>query len=183
MRLLPLLLATLFTGQNPAPAPIPALPVYDWGACPGEYCAYGQLWTAHTALTLYDTWKPDRHPIAHLAVGAKARGITGVVITYRPGRIRMDRDLPDKHLHAGDILLTYAFRGEGYSAVSFKGHYYKDFDISFTKWPDGMGCGGSHCAATYLDLGRQSWWAQIKLASGQAGWVDMRLDQIPVALY
>jgi hypothetical protein len=68
----------------------------------------------------------------------------------------MDRDLLEQNLKRGEIVLTYAYRGEGYSAVWFQGKYYPEFDISFTKCPDGLGCGGAHCAATYTDLGIQS---------------------------
>jgi hypothetical protein len=109
-------------------------------------------------------------------------GITGVVITFQPGVIRMDRDLPAEHLLRGDTVLTYAYRGEGFSAVWLKGRYYTGLDISFAKWPDGTGCGGAHCAATYLDLGRKSWWAKVKLKSGQVGWVEMDFSDIPVSL-
>jgi len=160
----------------------PALPVYDWGACPYEGCAYRQ-WTAHRAVTVYDTWKQERGPIAQLATGDKVTGITGVVITIMPGLIRMDRDLPDQDLRRGDIVLTYAYRGEGYSAVWFKGRYHSDFDISFAKWPDGTGRGGAHCAATYTELGRKSWWAEVKVESGRMGWVEMDLAQMPVSLF
>ena len=85
----------------------------------------------------------------------------------------MDRDLPEQNLKRGEIVLTYAYRGEGYSAVWFQGKYYPEFDISFTKWPDGSGCGGAHCAATYTDLGKKTWWAQVRLLSGMTGWIDM----------
>ena len=100
-----------------------------------------------------------------------------------PGLIRMDRDLPDQDLRRGDMVLTYAYRGEGFSAVWFKGRYHSDFDISFAKWPDGTGCGGPHCAATCVDLGKKSWWAKVRLKSGQTGWVEMDLAQIPVSLF
>jgi hypothetical protein len=160
----------------------PALPFYDWGACPYEGCAYRQ-WTAHRAATVYHTWKQERGPIAQLATGDKVTGITGVVITFMPGLIRIDRDLPDQDLSRGDMVLTYAYRGEGYSAVWFKGRYHSDFDISFAKWPDGTGCGGAHCAATYTELGRKSWWAEVKVESGRMGWVEMDLAQMPVSLF
>ena len=163
-------------------ASAPVLPFYDWGACPYETCRYHQ-WTAQRPATVYDTWKQERQPIAQLVVGDKATGITGVVITFAPGLIRMDRDLPDQNLRRGDTVLTYAYRGEGYSAVWFKGAYHSAFDISFTKWPDGSGCGGTHCAATYADLGRKSWWAQVKLESGRRGWVEMNSGQTTAALY
>ena len=85
----------------------------------------------------------------------------------------MDRDLPEQKLKRGDSILTYAYRGEGFSAVWFKHQYYAEFDISFAKWPGGQGCGGEHCAATYVDLGKKIWWAKVKLTSGLSGWVDM----------
>jgi hypothetical protein len=150
----------------------PALPLLDWGACPFETCTYRQ-WTVREAITVYDTWKPERREIAKLSPGEKTTGITGVVITDQPGRIRMDRDLPEQNLKRGDTILTYAYRGEGFAAVWFQGRFYDEFDISFAKWPDGTGCGGAHCAATYVDLGEKRWWAEIKLRSGAMGWVDM----------
>ena len=42
----------------------PALPFYDWGACPYEACAYRQ-WAAYRSVTVYDTWKPERRPIGN----------------------------------------------------------------------------------------------------------------------
>ena len=150
----------------------PALPFYDWKACPFEGCKYGR-WTAQKETAVYDTWRDRRKRIATLATGEVVEGITGVVITFEPGVIRMDRDVPEQKLKRGELLLTYAYRGEGYSAVWFQGRYYPDFDISFAKWPDGQGCGNGHCAATYLNLGRKVWRAQVRRGSGVRGWVDM----------
>jgi hypothetical protein len=150
----------------------PVLPFYDWKACPFEGCVYRQ-WTAGKAAVIYDTWKPTRKVIAQLAKGEKVTALRGVVITFRPGRIRVERDLPERHLKRGDIILTYAYRGEGWSAAWVNGRYESDFDISFAKWPDGTGCAGEHCAASYLDLGKKQWWAQVKLASGGKGYVRM----------
>ena len=160
----------------------PALPFYDWGACPYETCAYRE-WTVHQAATVYDTWKQGRRPIAHLAAGEKVTGITGVVVTIKPGLVRIDRDLPELDLRRGETILTYADRGEGFSAAWFKGSYHSEYDISFAKLPDGTGCGGEHCAATYLDPGTKSWWTEVRLDSGRIGWVEMDLAKIPVSLY
>jgi hypothetical protein len=162
---------------------VPTLPFYDWGACPYERCTYGASWTVRRPVRIYDTWKEGRRVIGQLAAGDKATGINGVVITFKPGVIRMDRDLPDQDLRRGDKIVTYAYRGEGFSAVWFTGRYHSEFDIGFTKSPDGSGCGNGYCAATYLDLGKKAWWAEVKLASGRTGWVDMELDKMPVALY
>jgi hypothetical protein len=122
--------------------PRPELPYFDWNACPFEAGAYGK-WTAREVVPLYGTWKKRRLEITRLAVGDKVVAVTGAVITFKPGLIRMDRDLPANDLKAGDTILTYAYRGEGFSSVWFKGRYYSDFDITFTKWPNERGgCGG-----------------------------------------
>jgi len=176
------ILSAAFCQDRSREMAIPTLPFYDWGACPYEGCGYKQ-WTVHRAATVYDTWKAERRPIAQLAVGDRATGIRGAVVTLQPGLIRMDRDLPEQNLHRGDTLLTYADLGEGYSAVWFKGKYHSQFDITFAKLPNGTGCGGAHCAATYVDLGKKHWWAEVKLASGLTGWVEMDLGQMPVSLF
>ncbi|HKW96135.1 MAG TPA: hypothetical protein VJN43_00305 [Bryobacteraceae bacterium] len=169
-----ILFAALGICQAPESKPMnePALPFYDWKACPFEGCAYRE-WKARKTIVVYDTWKESRKPVAHLSPGDSVLGLTGVVITFKPGVIRMDRDLPDQDLKRGETLLTYTYRGEGVSAVWFKGRYYDDFDISFARWPDGQGCGGAHCAATYVDLGRKIWWAEVKPGAGRTGWVNM----------
>jgi hypothetical protein len=179
-----LIICVLARGQTGAHPPdaAPTLPHYQWGVSPGEHSGYRE-WTARRPVTVYDTYKTRRRVVAQLARGDRATGITGVVITFRPGVIQIDRDLPEHDLRRGDKILTYAFLGEGFSAVWFKGRYRSEFDISFTKWPDGSGCGNEHCAATYLDLGEKVWWAEVKLASGLKGWVDMELDKMPVAMY
>ena len=69
---------------------------FDWNACPREYCAYRQ-WTALQPVTLYDTWAAKRRPVGNLAVGEKVLAVTGVVITFKPGIIRLDRDYKPKY--------------------------------------------------------------------------------------
>ena len=75
--------------------PAPALPYLDWKACPFEGCVYRQ-WTANAAVTAYDTWKPERQPVATLSKGEKVNGVTGVATTFTPGTIHLDRDVPDQ---------------------------------------------------------------------------------------
>ena len=151
--------------------PQPALPFVEKDVCPGEFCVYG-TWTAQKAVPVFDTWQPNRHRIAQVAQKQNIVARTGLVVTSKPGTIRMDRDLPEQSLRKGEIIFTYTYRGEGFSAVWFRGRFYPDFDISFAKWPDGFGCGGAHCAATYTDLGDKTWWVEIVLSDGKVGWVD-----------
>jgi len=168
------ILVPLVVGQELA---APQLPFYDWKACPFEYCRYDR-WTAQIPVTVYNTWEENRRQVAQIGKGEAVLAVTGGVETIRPGVILLDRDLEGSNLKRGDLILTYAFRGEGYSAVWFRGQYYPDFDISFTRWPDGTGCGGAHCAATYVDLGNKIWWAQVKLRSGLTGWVNMEETRV-----
>jgi hypothetical protein len=173
-----LIVAAVLLLQNPATspsdskaAPCPALPHFDWNACPFEGCTYRQ-WTAAEVVPVYDTWKKTRREVTRLAVGDKVVAITGVVITYRPGVIRLDKDVSDANLKRGDLIRTYTYHGEGESDVCFKGKYYRFFNIQFSKSPGGS-CGGSHCEATYVYAGKYAWWAKVKLKSGRMGWVDM----------
>jgi hypothetical protein len=150
----------------------PVLPYVEQGVCPFEGCQYA-TWTALKEATVYDRWQEGRHAIASVAPKEKVTGLTGVVITFKPGVIRVDRDLPEQKLKRGDTILTYSYQGEGFSVVWVNGKLEHDYDISFTKWPDGSGCGGQYCAATYIDLGKKEWWAQVKLESGTIGWINM----------
>lgn len=161
--------------QNPdgaTAATQPPLPFYDWKACPFEGCSYRE-WTARKPVAVYDTWKRKRQVLANLSPGDKVTGVTGVVITFRPAIIRMDRDLPAAGLKRGDTIQLYTNQGEGFSAAWFNGHYYPEFDITFARWPDGEGCRGATCAGTFIEKGKQAWWAKVKLPSGQTGWVNM----------
>src|SRR5215470_11569358 len=84
--------------------PPPRLPFFDWNACPFEGCAYRQ-WTAVEAVEVFDTWKNNRKHILTLPAKERVTGVTGVVITYKPGVIRMKQDLPEYGLVAGDSIL------------------------------------------------------------------------------
>src|SRR5215831_14414373 len=173
-----LVLAAVVLSQNASggvgesnAGPCPALPHFDWNACPFEGCTYRQ-WTAHEVIPVYDTWKESRREVTRVAIGEKVNAITGVVITYKPGVIRMDEDVPDANLKQGDVILTYTYHGEGETEACFKGRYYRHFYIQFSKTPSGA-CGGKHCEGTYVDAGKKMWWAKVKLKSGRTGWVDM----------
>lgn len=152
--------------------PAPALPFCDWKARLGEHWRYGR-WTARKPVPVYDTWKEDRRQVSQIAARESVVALASVQVTIRPGVIQMERELPEKGLKRGDTILTYAYLGEGFAQVWYKGTYYTDFDISFTKWPDGGGCGGGHCRARYVDLGHHVQRAKVKLRSGLIGWVDI----------
>jgi hypothetical protein len=177
MRIAALLLAlvgicTALESESYTLQPVPSLPFFDWKACPFEGCTYGK-WTATATVDVFDTWKPSRKRIATLPPKTVVTGFFGVVITYKPGVIRLNTDLPGDGLRRGDTILTYTYRGEGVSAVWFKGRLYRDYDITFAKRPDGSGCLRTDCEGAYVDLGEKVWWAKVKMRSGTIGWVNM----------
>ena len=81
----------LIPATHSAQSKPPELPFFDWNACPVEGCVYRQ-WVARGPIAWYDTWKRTRQEIGQLVKDDKVVAITGVVITYKPGVIRLDRD-------------------------------------------------------------------------------------------
>ena len=139
-----------------ASASMPKLPFYEWGICPGEGCQYGR-WKARIETIAFDTWKPGRRTIAHLSPGDSVVALTGGVITYKPGVLRIPQDDPAHGLKAGDEILTYTYLGEGFFTVWFHGRLYHEFDTT----------------AAHGEAGQKTWWAKVKLDSGRIGWVNM----------
>jgi hypothetical protein len=84
----------------------------------------------------------------------------------------MDRDQPQDGLKRGDLIFTYAYRGEGAEAVWFNGMYHDSFDVPYAKRANGKGC-LEDCPATELQDGNKEWWAKIRLKSGKTSWVNM----------
>lgn len=169
--LLLVIMAAAASAQSYTEQPAPKLPYLDWNACPFEGCTYGK-WTAAAQVTVFDTWKPGRKRIAILSPKEVVTGISGVVITYKPGVIVLTQDLPGDDLRKGDRILTYTYRGEGVSAVWFKGRFYLDYDTTFAKGLDGTGC-MRNCKGAYIDSGKSVWWAKVRIKSGVVGWVNM----------
>lgn len=148
----------------------PTLPALKWNVCPGEGCHFG-VWTAGAIVPVYDSWQAKRE-IGTLAKRARVTGLTGVMVVYKPGMIRLDKYRPADHLKQGDAVLIYTYYGEGVSDVWFQGRVHPEFDISWAKWPDGSGCHGDSCSAHLVDLGSHTWWVRVKLPSGLTGWVN-----------
>ena len=156
--------------NTPRTMSAPALPYLDQGACPFEGCAYRE-WTARKSVIVYDSFRGKRLTVARLDAGEKVTALTGVVITFRPGVIRMDRDLLHQGLRRGDTILTYTYQGEGVSSAWIRGRFYREMDLSFAKGPNDTGCRGQGCAGSFIDPGKHTWWAQIRTGRGITGWV------------
>lgn len=146
----------------------PRLPYVDQHVCPFEGCSY-RTWTARKRIEVYDTWRGGRRQLTSIRRGQTIDAIDGLVITERPGMIRMDDDLPTRGLRKGDTVLVYTYHGEFVSSVWVRGLFYPEMDLSFARGMDGGGC-TARCAGTYIDAGASVWWARIRTSRGTVGW-------------
>lgn len=149
----------------------PDLPFFDWNACPFEGCVYRQ-WTARASVTVYNTWKRNRREAAHLSTGDSVLAVTGVVITYRPGIIRMNHDMPEQGLQRGNLIYMYSYRGEGSWLVWFNGRFREDLGVPYTALAHRQDC-AEDCIAIEVQEGKREWWAKVKMKSGKTAWVNM----------
>ena len=165
-----LLAGLLFFGMAAKMGPAPALPFEDWGACPFEGCAYRE-WSALKPVVVYDSWKAGRRVSGHLQKGEKVVGVRGVVITFRPGVVIAQRDMPAEGLKRGDRVLTYTYVGEGYALAWYHGRL-DAIDVATAETP-ASGCVATGCPKAEIDAGKKEWWAEVRLKSGRTGWVLM----------
>src|SRR5229473_2559197 len=83
-----LLLIGLNAGAPSLSPSVPPMPYLDWGACPFECCTY-RTWSVLRRTSVLSSRKAGAPVAFHLNAGEKVEGITGVVITTRPGRIKV----------------------------------------------------------------------------------------------
>ncbi len=108
----------------------PALPLYDWGACPFEGCSYQRQWTAKKQMIVYDTWKQNRQVVTKLSKGDRVFGVTGVFITFKPGVLRVNQDVPRDKLKLGDQVPSIDLRllRRGLVCRLVEGKFYDFYD-------------------------------------------------------
>ncbi len=164
-------LVSLFTAEVPAGKSAtaePPLPVIDYKACPFEGCTF-RKWVVTMDVTLYSTWKRGRKPVTTLKNGQVVTGLTGVHITFEPDRVQVLKPLPELRLQAGDIILRYMYRGEGFADIWAKGQWRREFNCSFITEKDNSGC-FRDCHAKVIAEGRKDWWVRVKTPEGLIGW-------------
>jgi hypothetical protein len=165
------LLVLLFLRASSSAQAQPSLPFYDWGACPFEGCTY-RRWEAVKSVTVW-TGRDRRHVAFTIKPKEWTRGITGVVITTRPGvsKILVKMTLGNKAkvaLAPGDLLYTLHYLGEGFDLFWFRGKTYSD-QISGDVDPDPPPPGTE---IQIISRPEYVWWVKVRNAKGQVGWTD-----------
>jgi murein DD-endopeptidase MepM/ murein hydrolase activator NlpD len=93
----------------------------DVGACPGEGCRYGSIWTLDASTPVHPT-RGSSQIAFDLPQGQKVTTVTGVVVT-KPGRIRILHPIviPGQHPVSSGVLYVLTYRGEGFWKVWLNG--------------------------------------------------------------
>jgi hypothetical protein len=146
------------------------LPFKDVGACPFECCTYRE-WTANKDTILYQQMK-DGSPLAFkVRKKETVTGITGVVITTKPGigkalkdvtvEIYEDNSQRQKKIkfRKGELLKLLTYQGEGFYSVWHQG---KTYSVNLD---DGN--------IKQLSRPISIWWVKIKNKKGQTGWTKL----------
>ena len=149
----------------------------DWGACPFECCTYRQ-WTVDKPTAIYRDRSTTSAVVFRVRKGDRVTGMTGVVITIKPGKaaIRKDTTLGEGtrkiHVKAGDTLYLLHYEGEGFFKFWFRG---KTYDREMLFPPDNPVGKSILTDGTASDIETISdpetvWWVKVKNRAGQVGW-------------
>jgi hypothetical protein len=156
----------------------------DVGACPGEGCRYGAVWTMETSTPVYSTRGAIQTAFV-LAKGQKITTLTGVVVTI-PGRIRIlhpIRIAGQEPLNAG-FLYVLTYRGEGFWKVWLNSKLIDAVSIPAVLSPLTCDALVASCKQKFEakwisgpimgemeKLPQSIWWVQIKDGTGRTGWI------------
>jgi hypothetical protein len=149
---------------------VPPLPYIDQGACPFECCTYRE-WTAAAPVTVYQHLDDETQTLFTLNAGEKVVALTGAVITYKPGLVKILKATQLGYLSGGqqrvlslqegEMVHMLHYVGEGLDAFWYQGKIYYDA-LQLMKGE----------SLEILSHPVNAWWVQIKNQKGQIGWTN-----------
>lgn len=169
-----LLLLLFVSAVVPAQDVKPPTPYLDNGACPFECCTY-RAWTVEKDTLLYNQRSTTSGNAFRVKKGDRVTGLTGVVVTLKPGRVlvKKARMIGVDHkirVKPGDILYLLHYSGEGIYKIWFRGKIYEEEMPTapglITKTP-------LEQREEYLHVIAEpetEWWIKVKNQRGQVGW-------------
>ena len=147
----------------------PPIPFKDEGACPFECCVYRE-WFARKEINILRDRKKDSPVTFKIKKGDRVIALTGVVITLRPGRVKVLKPVSIGKLMAdkGDIVYLLTYRGEGFLKVWFKGEIIDSVGV--------YGLDTNQGIFEIIESPESIWWVKVKNSKGQIGWSDRPED-------
>lgn len=154
-----LLTSSVCPGQNRRP---PAN-YEDYGACPFECCTY-RRWSVNANTVLYKQRSKSSGVAFRVKKGEHVIGLTGVVITVKPGQAvaksatTTNTSGRNVRLRPGDLLYLLTYEGEDVFKIWYRGKvfeantYMNQKDIKVLNRPQAV------------------WWIKVKNNRGQVGW-------------
>ena len=157
----------------------------DIGACPGEGCRYGSVWTLDAATPVHPTRGSSQTAFV-LPQGQKVTTVTGVVVT-KPGRIRILHSIviPGQQPVNSGFLFLLTYRGEGFWKVWLNGKLIDAVSIPEVLSPMTCNPAEASCKEKFEakwisgpimgqmeQLPQPVWWIQIKDRIGRTGWIE-----------
>lgn len=148
----------------------------DFGACPFECCLY-RRWGVN-ADTVFYRGRSARSRVAFRArKGEHVEGLTGVVITVKPGVVRVKKEMTlgsgERKVKArpGDVLYLLHYMGEGIYKFWLRGRVYED---EMPYQPRMRQLAEDEVKARelieFVNEPETVWWMKVRNRRGQVGW-------------
>lgn len=157
-----LFVTSVYSGQTPRPP----VNYADYGACPFECCTY-RRWSVVKDTVLYKERSEKSGEAFHVRKGEHVTGLTGVVITLKPGKASVRKATTigtgrrKTQVKPGDVLYLLHYEGEGIYKIWFRGGIYEN-EISTAADVNGK--------IQLLNEPDNVWWVKVKNSRNQIGW-------------
>lgn len=157
-----LFVTSVYSGQTPRPP----VNYADYGACPFECCTY-RRWSVVKDTVLYKERSEKSGEAFHVRKGEHVTGLTGVVITLKPGKASVRKATTigtgrrKTQVKPGDVLYLLHYEGEGIYKIWFRGGIYEN-EVSSAADVNGK--------IQLLNEPDNVWWVKVKNSRNQTGW-------------
>ena len=179
---------TTSTGTSPHSYPLirpapgdprrPPEPYVDRGVCPFECCVYRE-WLALAPIRAYARERDTAAVAFTLAGGERFQALTGNVHLDPPGVAVVRRPVtwregPDSigRFEPGDTLYVLSYLGEDHYRLWHRGRIVEFYRL----WPYPGERPTAEPEGVLLREPREDWWAQVRNAAGQTGWIHVSAD-------